>query len=118
MDEKLPDEKFKGLYQMMLANTFNSESDKVFIYDNDGYKGLITLKCDQNVRIGLLGVRSDSQGLGIGKSLMNAADHFSYKNGWSRVDVLTQALNYGAIELYQKCGYKMVEKSCIFHLWF
>ncbi|WP_145493466.1 dTDP-4-amino-4,6-dideoxy-D-galactose acyltransferase [Yersinia aleksiciae] len=68
--------------------------------------GFVTLRDlqDGSARIGLLGVFPDSQGKGIGTSLMLAAKQWCHRHGLPRLRVATQMSNIAALRLYIRSG--------------
>ncbi|WP_145518702.1 dTDP-4-amino-4,6-dideoxy-D-galactose acyltransferase [Yersinia bercovieri] len=68
--------------------------------------GFVTLRDlqDGSARIGLLGVFPDSQGKGIGTSLMLAAKQWCHSHGLPRLRVATQMSNIAALRLYIRSG--------------
>lgn len=69
-------------------------------------QGFISLRelPDGTGRIGLLAVLPESQGLGIGQRLMNAANDWCLARRLSRLQVATQLGNLPALRLYLRCG--------------
>tara|TARA_B100001059_G_scaffold156577_1_gene156119 strand:- start:6465 stop:7178 length:714 start_codon:yes stop_codon:yes gene_type:complete len=68
--------------------------------------GFITLKLHLNsVSIGLIGVFSPFQGIGLGSQLLKLAESYALENGKYEVTVATQLANSAALKLYSSNNY-------------
>jgi dTDP-4-amino-4,6-dideoxy-D-galactose acyltransferase len=67
--------------------------------------------------IGLISVHEDSRGRGIGRALMAAAHRWMADHGICESSVTTQAGNRPACALYERCGYRVVDRSLVYHFW-
>lgn len=63
-------------------------------------------------QIRFMGVKEDTQGLGIGKQLLSYAEQKAQLMGATKQILQAREI---AVEFYKKCGYTLVEKS--FLLW-
>lgn len=59
-----------------------------------------------------MGVKENTQGLGIGKKLIAYAEEKAKKEGATKIILQAREI---AVEFYKKCGYTIVEKS--FLMW-
>jgi len=75
--------------------------------------GFVTLRgtAPGEARVGLLAVRPDSIGQGIGKQLMIAARQWCAEQAISRLYVATQTGNIAALNLYLTSGAKLVSSA-------
>lgn len=96
--------------------------------DANEHSSIHIMACDQNntilgvcrlqfnssteTQIRFMGVKEDTQGLGIGKQLLTYAEQKAKQMGATK-QILQAREN--AVEFYKKCGYTLVEKS--FLLW-
>jgi dTDP-4-amino-4,6-dideoxy-D-galactose acyltransferase len=119
-DQNFPRDRVIALYRQWIVNSCRGFADMVFVAEHDGQPvGYITCSSDAagGGRIGLVGVKSDSQGKGIGRALVVAATDYAAAQGWTRLDVATQARNISAQRLYQNQGFTTSSTSLWYHLW-
>jgi len=119
IDEKITKRKFEDLYKQWIINSISKQiADEVLIYkENEIICGFITIGTKQNMGdIGLIAVREDYRGRGIGKKLIISAENFAL-NKFKMIQVVTQMDNLPACKLYISCGYEQVTKEYIYHLW-
>ena len=76
----------------------------------------VTKKTDEG-QIGLIAVHPKFRGIGVGSSLLKAAEHWLRVNKKKAVTVITQQENLAACRLYEKNQYKVDTVTAIFHLW-
>jgi len=69
-------------------------------------------------RIGLFGMSSDYAGKGLSQYLLNSSLQKLKQNGIDYVEVVTQGRNYGALRLYQRCGFVTKATELWYHKWF
>ena len=69
------------------------------------------------MNIGLIGVDKGSRGKGIATSLLKRAEHYTIVNGIKKIQVVTQAQNIPAVNLYLKAGYTQESVINVFHIW-
>jgi dTDP-4-amino-4,6-dideoxy-D-galactose acyltransferase len=112
---------FPLLYKTWIRRSINHEiADIVYGYfsESQELQGILTLKKDDNTaKIGLISVSEKSRGLGIGKALVNQAEHWCLKNEITELYVDTQELNKDAGFFYTSIGFNLSNKLHIFHLW-
>lgn len=119
-DPEFPDEKFEDLYKLWLANSVNGElaTDVLVQIDHKKRpKGLITYKVEkESASIGIIAVSAETRNSGIGSSLI----HF-YENNLpedvTELKVVTQEINKPACCFYERIGYKVFERSFVYHIW-
>lgn len=120
LDKKIPESKFKALYQMWIKNSINkSYADKIFyIREKETILGFVSVKINDNTApIGLIAVLPDAQGKGLGKKLLQKTENYCFENNVKSLDIPTQLENRAACRFYEKMGYQISEKSIIKHYW-
>ena len=121
VDKRIPEERFEYIYHSWLTKSISHEiADCVLVArsQSDTNVGLITLSCQNRIgNIGLISVHPDSQGKGIGKTLMQHADNYFETNNCLSASVVTQEKNEEACSLYKKSGYKLEHAEHFYHLW-
>ena len=93
---------------------------EVLVYSVDEVlAGFITItnKSKTLTDIGLVAVDPKFQGKGIGGVLVEAAEKYSFVNGYKEIQVVTQEYNKNAVKLYQKKGFDLYNKTYIYHYW-
>jgi dTDP-4-amino-4,6-dideoxy-D-galactose acyltransferase len=111
---------FESLYNTWITKSISHEiADEVLVYSSDKIvEGFVTYSQLNELKvIGLIAVSSNSINKGIGKSLMKAVENAAYKDGCNKVNVSTQSENLGACRFYTACGYQIIQKQPVFHLW-
>lgn len=93
--------------------------DFVLVHEVNGrIAGYITAKLFRNfATIGLVGVRKELRGLGIGKKLIQGLEAFLCESDIPLVRVVTQGRNIMAQRLYSACGYSPINSEYWFHRW-
>lgn len=120
-DPNIPDSMFKKIYQQWLLNSLNhSIADDVLIYrENAAIAGMMTVGQKKNRGdIGLLAVNDQFRGQGIGRALVQVAQHYFCQNNLNTAQVVTQRQNHPACQLYEKCGFISEKTECYYHFWF
>lgn len=120
LDSRVPTSKFKELYELFLIKSLSREiADEVLFYEEDEeVLGLVTVRRKGEVGdIGIISVRSDARGKGIGMELMRGAENFVISMGVSQMTVATQGENMVAAALYRKCGYTVDPSEYVYHFW-
>lgn len=120
LDDKIRKDKFEELYRLWIFNSLhNKKEEKVIVYrSNKKIIGLITLKkLDRSGTIGLIAVDSKYRGKGIGKVLLNWAEHWFIENGCNIITVITQSENKPACKLYESFGFQIEKKELFYHIW-
>lgn len=120
IDRNVGELKYRALYKEWMLNSINHTlAKKVLVYavDNEAL-GAVTLAIKHNVvEIGVIAVKETKRGLGIGKSLMGAADSFAIANKLPGICVITQGANKPACALYTGKGYEIKKVEYFYHFW-
>ena len=112
--------KFEELYtRWILESVEGIVADFVLVVmEEENVLGFMTLKMHNTYsQIGLVAVREDTQGKGVGSQLMNKAFELTKENGKQFIRVVTQQENIDAINYYSKNGYSIYKKEYIYHYW-
>ncbi|MDX1439653.1 MAG: GNAT family N-acetyltransferase, partial [Rubricoccaceae bacterium] len=67
---------------------------------------------EPHVHLNMIGVRSDKQGLGLGRMLLNAVDELSDTDSHS-IGVTLSTENEANIPLYEHAGYEVVGSKAV-----
>lgn len=121
-DRNFPRERAAALYQTWIKVSCEGWANAVLIAEKDGLPaGYITCHIDpaqKTGNIGLVGVSSQAQGLGIGKALVFSALEWFTGQGIAQVTVVTQGRNVAAQRLYQRCGFITQKIQLWYHKWY
>lgn len=121
IDSKISETDFQRLYiQWIKRSVSGAIADKVLITrdQQNSPTSLITLSCKESIgSIGLLAVRPDQQGNGLGFQLVNRALEYFSQKLCTTAEVVTQGTNTAACKLYGKCGFIPFRLSHTYHLW-
>ncbi|SMG23586.1 dTDP-4-amino-4,6-dideoxy-D-galactose acyltransferase [Marivirga sericea] len=119
LDEKFGENNFRKLYKKWLDESINKNiADYILVAQ---YKtriiGFVTLRIDNygTGQIGLIAVDPESQGRKIASKLIRACEEKI--NDGQFLNVSTQEANLGAVKLYYKNDFEVVEKKYIYHYW-
>ncbi len=107
-----------NFYRCWLENAVLSKFDDCCLVVRSGgmISGFVTLRIsDQIATIGLIGVASPYQGLGIGKKLLSLAMRYSKAKFALSIKVSTQLSNLAASNLYSSTGFSAVDRSYWFY---
>lgn len=120
IDPNIGELKFQALFKKWVLNSINhilARKVLVYIVGNE-MLGTITLNIKDSIaEIGIFAVKEACRGLGIGTSLMRAADSFAIANGLQEIRVVTQGLNKPASALYTREGYEINKVEYFYHFW-
>jgi ribosomal protein S18 acetylase RimI-like enzyme len=108
------------LYATWIRRSCEGWADRVFAADVAGHvAGYITLhlRPDGEGVIGLVGVAEDVRRSGVGRALVVAALEWFENRQVTRVNVVTQAQNTGALGLYQRNGFSISRVDLWLHRW-
>jgi dTDP-4-amino-4,6-dideoxy-D-galactose acyltransferase len=120
-DPNFPARLADALYERWIERSCHGYADAVLVADvGPGPVGFVSCHVRRAGRgqIGLLGVRDDQQGCGVGRDLVDAALHWYAGRGIDIVDVVTQGRNRAGLKLYQKCGFVVDRMELWYHRWF
>ncbi len=95
----------------------NSEETSTHIMACDSENNILgvcrlQLNSPTEAQLRFMGVKEDTQGLGIGKKLIAYAEEKAKQQGAKKLILQAREI---AVEFYKKCGYTIVEKS--FLMW-
>jgi dTDP-4-amino-4,6-dideoxy-D-galactose acyltransferase len=120
-DGNFPKDKCKEFYQDWITKSVSGNFDDIVFVAEIGVEivGFITCKrASRNLgRIGLVGVKKEKTGIGIGDVLMDAAFCWFMEQGVASIEVVTQGRNIAAQRLYQKNGFKAQKSELWYHKW-
>ena len=97
------------LYVKWVENSCKGRASLVLIYE-ENKKVLGYVACNKQKNIGvidLIAVSKDSKGKGVGKELVMAALNHFKEMGFNQIKVKTDIRNAAALNLYNKCGFKI-----------
>lgn len=122
-DPGFPRHRAEALYQIWIARSVRRELASVVLIarpagGRDDLHGMVTVVVDGTEgRVGLIAVRPDCQGCGVGRRLMEAAHGFMVQHEVQQAVVVTQADNIPACKLYEQCGYRVASLIHYYHFW-
>jgi len=111
------DETFEGLVAEILGRFLkrhDSKKECIWIAERNREKlGTVTIvdAGDKVAQLRCLLVEPKARGLGIGQKLIEECIRFSKRNGYTRMKLWTQSHLHAARHLYEKAGFKIVEKK-------
>jgi dTDP-4-amino-4,6-dideoxy-D-galactose acyltransferase len=119
-------ERCDALYETWIERSVDGYAAAVLVAELDGQPaGYVSCHVEQRGpdaadagSIGLLGVRNDAQGHGLGGVLIDAALAWFTGRGITSVDVVTQGRNVRAQRAYQRRGFVSKTVQLWFHRWF
>ncbi|SFB61522.1 GNAT family N-acetyltransferase [Algoriphagus aquimarinus] len=112
LDTRLNQEEFEKLYRIWIQKAWESNS----VLQAPDLQGMVTYSVDAKAaKVGLIAVSKESQGKGWGKKLMKAAEATAFSLGAETIEVSTQETNIPACKLYESLGYKLAEKTFVYH---
>lgn len=80
--------------------------------------GFVTLKRELvGARIGLLALSGEYRGCGLGRRLIQAAEHWAYSSGYNAIRVATQGENEEACSFYLRQVFGEIARKKIYHVW-
>src|SRR5688572_27205274 len=121
-DHRFKYNEFERLYHEWMIKSISREmaDDVLIIQEDTRIKGFVTytfIAEKKMSRIGLIAVDESSQGKGVGKKLVDAVLFKTSAEGFNSVNVFTQKANSSACLFYEKCGFRAVEETFIYHIW-
>lgn len=119
-DVKFAPDAYERLYTKWITNSVvHGDAFAVLTYQIENtMAGFITLEeKNGDAHIGLFAVDEAFRGMGIGKKLLAAAEHFSAIHHFKQLLVSTQQINNGANETYKKYGFIEHHIIHIYHFW-
>jgi dTDP-4-amino-4,6-dideoxy-D-galactose acyltransferase len=110
-----------ALYATWIEKSCQGYADTVLVAELSGQAvGYISLHLKEvgQGQIGLVGVRADAQGHGLGRKLINESLRWFAGQGVGTITVVTQGRNLAAQRLYQKSGFLPTSTGVWYHRWF
>lgn len=106
-------------YATWIANSCAGWADQVLVIDEGaGAAGYVTLhQRGDRGQIGLIGVRAEVRGRGLGARLLAAAQDWCAVRGLGRIMVVTQGRNRPGLRLYQSAGFHVTDLQFWHHRW-
>jgi dTDP-4-amino-4,6-dideoxy-D-galactose acyltransferase len=121
IDRHFPRRLFEALYRTWIErSSLHQIADAVLIARSDigRVSGMSTISAQpQSGTIGLISVREDARGRGVGRALLAASHRWMADHGIGESSVTTQECNRAACTLYERCGYRVAERSLFYHFW-
>ncbi len=122
-DPHLPAEAAQQLHRLWIANDCHGRAAQVLVAETDsvpaGYLACLLHRPDEDKEshigdIDLVAVSPAARGKGIGWALVSAALQW-FKPRTDYIIVKTQVTNYGAIALYHRAGFRLVQAHTTLH---
>jgi dTDP-4-amino-4,6-dideoxy-D-galactose acyltransferase len=121
IDPRFSELEFERLYTAWIVNSLNKKiADDVLVARDENLKivGMVTVKNKNGIgSIGIIAVAPQMRGKGVGTHLTLAALEWFKNSKCSEARVVTQHDNKGAMELYNKCGFKIYKSEKFYHFW-
>lgn len=112
---------FERLYDRWVEKAIESCSGVVLgvLNEKGDLAGMVTAEIVESRRgkIGLIAIKGGSRGKGFGSKLLMACDWFYTSMACDWCEVVTQEINFNACRLYQRNGYAIKNRVCVWHLW-
>ena len=96
-------------YKWVLNSIENINNEKcIGIYDGQTLQGFVTYSCQmKSVKIGLMAVFSEFQGLGLSRLLLEFITNIAKSLKYKKIIVYTQGKNIKGLKSYQRNGFNM-----------
>lgn len=120
-DRNFPDHLCDAFYETWITKSCEGYATAVLVAkENRNAVGFVSCHLDQNHsgHIGLVGVSSHMQGIGLGKILVSAALEWFFSHNASEIHVTTQGRNVPAQRLYQRLGFVTDTVDLWYHKWY
>jgi dTDP-4-amino-4,6-dideoxy-D-galactose acyltransferase len=120
IDPKVPKGVFERIYDAWITNSINGTiADEVLVIrDGAAVSGLVTVGVKNGrADIGLLAVRVQARGRGLGRALVEASHDWAATRAISEAQVVTQGANVEACRLYEACGFARERVEHVLHFW-
>jgi ribosomal protein S18 acetylase RimI-like enzyme len=120
LDTKFSEKNFIQLYQAWVeASCHSNFATDVLVYRvKKEPLGFVTFSIkEKKATIGLIAVKPDFQGKGIGSALLNGVENALVKQGCNSLIIPTQLINKQACSFYEKMGYIKKEITFVTHYW-
>ena len=120
-DPCFPIESCEALYETWIKRSCEGYADVVRVAEvNDQPVGYVSCHLMRNAphgQIGLVGVGSQTRGMGVGQTLLYHSLDWFADHGVEVVRVVTQGRNIAAQRLYQRCGFLTHSVQLWYHKW-
>lgn len=121
LDSNFKNEEYKKLYTEWIKKSISKElaTDIIIKKDNEKIIGFASLARKDNrlADIGLVAVDADYRGKGIAKEIIKNTIALAKKQGYKKIQVVTQLDNRPANLLYEKTGFEKNNLTYIYHIW-
>jgi dTDP-4-amino-4,6-dideoxy-D-galactose acyltransferase len=119
-DGLFPESLCQELYRVWIEKSCRGDADLVLVAEHQGSPaGYLTCHLvGGEGRIGLVGVASETRGLGLGQAMLQVALTWFAEQRATRITVVTQGANTKAQRLYQANGFATRSVQLWYHLWF
>jgi ribosomal protein S18 acetylase RimI-like enzyme len=121
LDKHFKKKEYESLYKQWIYNSvYKEKALEVIVYkENNSILGFTTLEKKTNnlLDISLVAVDETARGKKIGTQLIEYSINYALKNGYSKIQVVTQQNNLPAVNLYKKCGFRIKSTEYIYHYW-
>ena len=113
MDRKIPFEVAQSVYRDRIKLAFRVST--IFVAVHIGDEGIVGFCTLLDKEIELIAVKSEYQGKGIGRKLIDACIDVAASRGDKTLVVKTQGSNRAARNFYEKCGFRCTKIEKDFH---
>ena len=109
---------FRPLYKRWLQNDLRDGKVFVRLADEGRPIGLTTVSIRNGIgRVGLVAVDALQCRKGVATALLHAAEEWLLRQGVCECRVVTQHENIAGMALYSRCGYKVLARQEVWHVW-
>lgn len=117
-DSRIDKSLVDGLYENWIKNSFCSENKYFVIADqSSGFILFSTINEGKGLDIELIAVDDKERRKGIAGKMIDTLKCYAIKKGHEYINVVTQAHNVGAINLYTRHGFQLDKCEYTFHFW-
>lgn len=120
-DKRIGLKKFEELYELWIQKNISSDEDDILVVIKESLIiGFVSISYDSIKRIAiidLIAISEKHRGQGIGRFLLSTLKEKCMEKDIIKIRVATQEQNVGAIALYEKSGFELVNRTFVYHLW-
>ncbi len=120
-DRHFPAERCDRLYQVWIEKSCQGQADAVLVAENGAHEAIGYVTClgkgAAAGKIGLIAVKEEARGAGVGSALLRAALDWFVSNRVASFTVATQLRNVRALRFYGRAGLLISSVELWFHLW-
>lgn len=120
-DSHFPRDRCDALYETWIEKSCHGYADAVVVAEYQGHPvGYVSCHLlEAGIgRFGLVGVRADIQGRGLGTRMVNAAIQWFIEHHTQQVIAVTQRRNIKGQRLYRTSGFLSHSTQLVYHHWF